>query len=133
MRREIILFLDDAERFLRLPVARRQAERPVFNLQAATKPIVGVTEHNRAGQSVAERAFDLPRQKFALVRLAFTDRVHAKFAEDEWLGVCERLQPREVGVVRLGVVKINMKEDEIRILRLEKFRRRIRCERAKTM
>src|SRR5262245_10909372 len=88
----MIFLFDGAERFLGLAFPGRQAESPVFDLESTSKPIVREAEDDRAGQPAPSGQFNLPREELTLARFAFAERVHAEFAEDQWLGVGEHLQ-----------------------------------------
>ncbi len=84
-------------------------------------PVIGEGEDDRAGQTAAKRALDLPFQHLRLAGLAFAQRVDAEFAQQKRLGFGEHLQAREVILKRLPLVQIDVETKEIHALRAQKF------------
>src|SRR5205814_3300553 len=132
IRRGAKLLPDGPKRFFGFAVAPGQAETPVFNLALSLEPVVGVTEYDSARQAAAKGRFDLPGEDFTFARLAFAEGVDAEFAEHQRLGVREGLEPRQVILKRLALVQINVEANEIDVLGVEKFGRRIGTECAET-
>ncbi len=119
------LALDRLERFLRLAIARHEAEGPVRDLHAAGEPFVGPRIDHRARQPAAHHAVDMPREHVRLLLLGMANRVHAEFAEHERLVVREILQAQQVLLEVALVVQVNVEGEEVDVLRQQVLGRRI--------
>ena len=111
--------------FLRLPLARDQAEGPVRDVVPAREPLIRPRKKDRPRRAAAHHTFQMPREDAGLLVLAFANRVHAEFPEDQRLVLREVLQPGEVLFKIALPLEIDVVGDEIDIARKQKFRRRI--------
>src|SRR5437667_9222198 len=120
------LFCKRVERLLGFAFARDDTECPVCNFFTAGEPLIRPREKNGSSQTAFYHAIDVPTEHFGLFVLRMPDGVHAEFAQDEGMLAGEILQPQQVTLEILLVVKVNIKTTKIGILWQQIFGRRIR-------
>src|SRR5439155_26641357 len=83
------------------------------------------SEKNASSQTALYHAIDMPTEHFGLFLLRMPDGVHAELAEDKRMFPGEFLQPEQITLEIMLVVKINIKTTKIGILRQQIFGWRI--------
>src|SRR6267154_3809330 len=69
----------------------------------------------------------MPTEHFGLLLLRMPDGVHAEFAQDKRMLAGEILQPQQIALEILLVMKVNIKATKIGVLRQQIFGWWIRC------
>ena len=106
-------FCKRIERLLRFALARDDAKCPVCNFLAAREPFIRPREKNGSSQAAFYHAVHMPAEHFGLFLLRMPDCVHAEFAQDKRMLAGEILQPQQVTLEILLVVKVNIKTTKI--------------------
>ena len=117
--------LDGVVGFFRLTIDCGQSERPVGDVHPVAPPLIRPGVDERAGQSAAHHAFDMPLEHLGLFLLGVAQGVHAEFAHDERPVLGEILQPRQIPVEVLLPVEVHIEGVEIHVRRQQVFRGRI--------
>src|SRR5438046_2093831 len=88
--------LDDRKRTLGLAITTGQAKRPIAHVFATLEPLVRKAVDHRASRPATISQFNFPGENFTLAFFTLAQRIHAKFAQHEWLCIRDHLQAREV-------------------------------------
>ena len=115
---------DRRQRRLRLAVGVDQPKRPVGNVVAATPPLVGPGERDRAAEAFSKCGAQVHRGDRALVLQALTDAVGASFGEQQRSVAGNLLQPREVGAKLRLAVQVDVERAHVEAVEVQVLRRR---------
>ena len=119
-------FFKRVEGLLGFALPRDDAKCPVCDFLAAGEPFIRPCEKNGSSQAAFYHAIDVPSEHFGLFVLRMPDGVHAEFAQDKRMLPGEILQPQQVTLEILLVMKVDIKTAKIGILRQQIFGWRIR-------
>src|SRR5260370_17534949 len=87
---------DDLESRLRLAFARNDAEFPIVNVVASTKPFISPRKNEKTGAAAGKNGARLPFEHPSLRALAIAQAVQTNFSHYEGQSVRALLQTRHV-------------------------------------
>ena len=86
---------------------------------SAAEPLIRPGIDNRAGETPANNAFDVPAQHLRLLLLGMPNRIHAEFTKDERLVVGQILKARQIAIEIILPVQVDIECHEVAVLRQE--------------
>src|SRR6266850_1478085 len=116
---------DDLESRLRLALARNDAELPIINVVASTKPFISPGKNEKTGAAAGKNGARLPFEHPSLRGLAIAQAVQTNFSHHERTFVREILQTRHVCLQFVLRFQVDVERNEVQKRQIEIFRRRI--------
>src|SRR5215204_2059896 len=106
-------FLHGCQRRLRTSITVREAEIPVFDLEATSKPLVGPRKDDCAGAAGRQRGPDLPFQGMGLGVFAVTTAVQTYLTHKHRPVTGNVVQSSKVGLEGLLLLKVDIERDKV--------------------